>query len=196
MNYILFNEYKNNYYLKLICENECNILLNNYLHAYVDKSKEDIEKDGITFSGLPSVLPDYVVTALKVRLKKITIDYINNIYEENNNLSIVHTLLLSKLRTQSKNVKDKSVTIASANYDFLKIKSNICELDLDTVINDINNKSIEYEKLLYELFTIENYLMFRIENCITIADFFVIFNEIKNNKIALPFNNFELNNNS
>jgi hypothetical protein len=44
--------------------------LNSYLHAYVDKTKEELESRWYnSMIALPKVLPKYVIDGLKVRLK-------------------------------------------------------------------------------------------------------------------------------
>ncbi len=176
MNYILFNEYKGNYSLRAICKIEDSVFLNNYLHAYVNKTNEEIETDGISFIGLPKTLPKYIIDGLKVSLKIKLIEYIEKVFKESvSNYSSVERLVFPKLFSQAKAYLSID---NSANHDLLEIIADVKDISMKQTAKDVINRVTAYEEMLYNLFEIETIINNKIDESTKIEEFFAIWNEL------------------
>lgn len=178
MNYILFNEYKGNYSLRAICVTEDSVFLNNYLHSYVNKTKEEIESDGISFAGLPKTLPKYVIDGLKVHLKTKLIEYIEKVFKEYvGKYSSVERLVFPKLFSQAKAYLSID---NSANHDLLEIIADAKDISMKQVAKDVVIRVTAYEEMLYDLFTVETIINNKIDEASKLEEFFPIWNELNN----------------
>lgn len=178
MNYILFNEYKGNYSLRAICEIEDSIFLNNYLYSYVDKTREEIETDGISFAGLPKTLPKYIIDGLKVRLKTKLIDYIEKVFKESvGKYSSVERLVFPKLFSQAKAYLSID---NSANHDLLEVIADVKDISMKLAAKDVVSKVTAYEEMLYDLFGVETIINNKIDEASKLEEFFSIWNELNN----------------
>jgi hypothetical protein len=176
MNYILFGKFKDNCYLRTICETECPIFLNSYLHAYVDKTKEEIEADGITYEALPKVLPKYVIDGFKVCLKAKLIEYIEKVFKEySSKYSCVDRLLFPTLFTQAKEFLSIN---NSANHDLIEVIADAKEISMKQAAKDMVLKVTAYDEMLYDLFCVETTINSQIDEATKIEEFFVVWNEL------------------
>jgi hypothetical protein len=176
MNYILFSKYKDTYSLRAICETECPIFLNSYLHAYVDKTKEEIEADNITLIALPKVLPKYVIDGLKVRLKAKLIEYIEKVFKEySSKYSCVDRLLFPTLFTQAKEYLSIN---NSANHDLIEVIADAKDISMKQAAKDMVLKVTAYDEMLYDLFCVETTINSQIEEAAKIEEFFIVWDEL------------------
>lgn len=176
MNYILFNKYKDTYSLRAICETECPIFLNSYLHAHVAKTKEEIEADGITLIELPKMLPKYVIDGLKVRLKAKLIEYTEKVFKEySSKYSSVDRLLFPTLFTQAKEYLSINNT---ANHDLIEVIADAKEISMKQAAKDMVLKVTAYDEMLYDLFCVETTINSQIDEATKIEEFFVVWNEL------------------
>jgi hypothetical protein len=176
MNYILFSKFKDNYSVRTICETECPIFLNSYLHSYVDKTKEELESDGITLISLPNVLPKYVIDGLKVRLKTKLIEYIEKVFKEYSaKYSVIDRLLFPTLFTQAKEFLSIN---NSANHDLIEVIADAKEISMKQAAKDMVTKVTAYDEMLYDLFCVQTTIDSQIDEATKIEEFFVVWNEL------------------
>lgn len=176
MNYILFDKAANICHLRTICETECPIFLNSYLHAYVDKTKEEIEQDGITYEALPKVLPNYIIDGLKVRLKAKLIEYTEKVFKEySSKYSSVDRLLFPTLFTQAKEYLSINNT---ANHDLIEVIADAKDISMKQAAKDMVLKVTAYNEMLYDLFCVETTIDSQIDEATKIEEFFVVWDEL------------------
>lgn len=187
MNYILFSKFKDNYSVRTICETECPIFLNSYLHSYVDKTKEEIESDGITLISLPKVLPKYVIDGLKVRLKTKLVEYIEKVFKEYSaKYSVVDRLLFPTLFTQAKEFLSIN---NSANHDLIEVIADAKEISMKQAAKDMVVKVTAYDEMLYDLFCVETTISCQIDEASKIEEFFLVWDELNTYSMEQIMNN-------